>query len=369
MRARTTPADAAIAVACFAVFTGPQIAHPAAGTSAWAAAALGAAAILPTVWSRRFPVPALLAVATVLLIASLADVRFTGFVSNAGPAFGIAVAWVAYRLPWRQSLAYSLLASTVTLIGGWIAFAMHSQHDQDAVQLAVAVPAWLIGTLAGRERSHRRQHLAEQHETEKQAEARIRAEERLRVSRDIHDVVSHTLSMIALRSGVARVVLDTDPTEARNALSAIEESSRAALDEVRGVLRTARTDLPPISPQLADLDDLVVTDWPGDLRIQLADNTDHADLDRRLQTTAYRIVQEALTNVVRHADAGLAVVTIVRVDGSMVVRVVDDGIGAASEVHEGLGLTGMRERVAAHGGTLSVGNVAGGYQVEAVIPL
>ncbi|MDF0531550.1 sensor histidine kinase [Tsukamurella sp. 8F] len=365
---RTGLINAAVALICFASFTGPVIAGPAPGTPAWGAGVVGAAAIAPTIWSHRFPLAALATVTAVLMVASLTDIRFTVLVSNAGPAFGIAVAWCAYRLPWRTSLAMCALASFGVTAVGFTVWATYSRYDQNAVQLVLAIPAWLLGTLLSRERSHRNQHVDEQREIEAQKEARIRAEERLRVSRDIHDVVSHSLSMIALRSGVARVVLDRDPHEARIALAAIEESSRRSLDEVRRVLVTVRNEVSPLNPQLSDLTSLTSTAWPGALEIYLNDCSDHDNLDPQVQTTAYRIVQEALTNVVRHSHAAHASVEISSTGTSLTVRVTDDGVGAPVGAGQGLGLTGMRERVATHNGTLFTDNVDGGYRIEAEIP-
>ncbi|CAM3510238.1 Signal transduction histidine kinase [Tsukamurella ocularis] len=361
--------DSTVAVICFAWVTGPEIVRAPTESSAWAAGLVGAAAIAPTVLCRRFPVLALGCVSAVLVLAALADLRFTWLVSNAGPAFGIAVGWAAYRLPWRTSLIVCALAAFGVSAVGFAVWSTYSEHDQDAVQLIIAIPAWLLGTLLGREGTHRDRHLTEQREIEAQKEARIRAEERLRVSREIHDVVSHSLSMIALRSGVARLVIDRDPDEARSALRAIEESSRGALDDVRRVLGTLRDTSAPICPGLSDLKPLVTTQWPGGVEVALVDRTDHSALDPHVQTTAYRIVQEALTNAVRHARASRVAIEIALAGKELTVRVTDDGAGATATATPGLGLTGMRERVATHGGVLTLGNVDGGYRVEAVIPL
>ncbi|MBS4101576.1 sensor histidine kinase [Tsukamurella paurometabola] len=360
--------DSTVAVICFAWCTGPEIARSPTESSAWAAGLVGAAAIAPTVLCRRFPVLALGCVSAVLILAELADLRFTWLVSNAGPAFGIAVGWAAYRLPWRASLIVCAVAAIGVSAVGFAVWTTYSEHDQDAVQLIIAIPAWLLGTLLGREGSHRSRHLAEQLEIEAQKEARIRAEERLRVSREIHDVVSHSLSMIALRSGVARMVIDHDPDEARTALSTIEESSRRSLDDVRRVLGTIRDASPPLCPRLSDLEPLVATHWPGALRVSLDDRTDHTEVDPQVQTTVYRIVQEALTNAVRHSRAANVNVEIAVVRGELTVRITDDGAGTGDGTAPGLGLTGMRERVATHGGALTAGNIDGGYRIEAVIP-
>jgi signal transduction histidine kinase len=207
-----------------------------------------------------------------------------------------------------------------------------------------------------------------------EAEARIRAEERLQLSRDVHDVVSHSLSMIAVRSGVARLVLDERPGEARSALAAIETASRSALDDVRSLLRQIREPVPATGP---------ASDWPGlaDLPVlirRLADSGLRLSYSRTgsagsygvlTELSAYRIAQEALTNVARHAPDAHADLRVCCESDRIIVAVTDDGPGGDPDAGTGLGLAGMRERVLLHGGEFRAGRGAnGGFEVVAVLP-
>jgi signal transduction histidine kinase len=200
-------------------------------------------------------------------------------------------------------------------------------------------------------------------------------EERLRIAREVHDVVGHSLSVISLQAGVALHVLDKKPEEVGAALEAIRTSSRDALAELRSTLGTFRdpATLDPTGPQpgLDRLPDLVEAVRaagrsvdvvaPAGLPNGLPAAVDHA---------AYRIVQEALTNVVRHAPGATARVTIERLDGHLEVRVADDGRPMDSHLVAGNGIAGMRERALAVGGRLEVRpNQGRGIVVQAVLPV
>jgi signal transduction histidine kinase len=209
------------------------------------------------------------------------------------------------------------------------------------------------------------------------AEAEVRqrlAEERLRIARDLHDVLAHTISVITVQGANALDALDRDTGAAREALVTIRAASRQALSELRATLGPLRDggahDPPPPQPDLAGLPDLVAPVEAAGVRVTL-DVEAPGGLPPVVELTAYRIVQEALTNVVRHARARSAAVT-VRLDGdALLVRVCDDGSGPLETGGgAGLGLVGMRERVEALGGRVSAGpQPAGGYRVSATLPL
>ncbi len=371
--------DAAIAAGCFLLFTLPVLVGATSGIgSTPAIAALGVAAVLPLVLRRRWPVAVVVAVAGVLCLATVLGVRFTPWVSNTGPAFGVAVLTLADRRPRRESLLVTGGALVALYIVGWLGADLHPDQEQDFVQLLIAVPAWLLGDMLRTRRAYRNSLAEQQIRQAREEERRIRAEERLRVSREVHDLISHTLSMVAVRSGVARLVLDERPGEARAALGAIETASRSALNELRRVLAQIREcgpDPETEDPGLAEIANLVQGLRHEGLDVAYQVVGAPVDAPALLQTTAYRIVQEALTNVVKHAHTDRAWVEIRHAPTELQVSVTDAGpaAGRAAEADgsgSGLGLLGMRERVSLFGGRLDAGPRAeGGFAVRASLPL
>jgi signal transduction histidine kinase len=224
----------------------------------------------------------------------------------------------------------------------------------------------------------------ERAEAERQRAARVLAEERLRIAQELHDVVAHSMSVIAVQAGVGEHVIDEQPEQARAALEAISATSRGTLTEMRrllGVLRDSGGDrLPAPAPGLVDLprlvDEVRAAGVPATLHVEGTAESVHAGIE----LSAYRVVQEALTNVIKHAGAPTRVdVTVRHLTGSLAVEVVDDGRGLAARVNvgagnapsdgSGQGLVGMRERVELWGGELSVGPApGGGYRVKALLP-
>ncbi|MGH3226272.1 MAG: sensor histidine kinase [Streptosporangiaceae bacterium] len=253
---------------------------------------------------------------------------------------------------------------------------------------AVALAGWLIGENTKARRAYLRgvaQRAAER-EREREREERARRaglEERMRIARELHDVVAHAMSIIAVRSGVARIALDTRPEEARDALGIIEDTSRQALQEMRimvGVLRGSEPGDAPAgrdpAPGLADLPGLVsqITDTGMAVGVHVEGEPRH--LPPGADLSAYRIIQEALTNVVRHAGpAASAELTMRYLPAEVVIEVTDDGrardqarLPALAGPGTGHGLAGMRERVAAYGGTLVAEPTPRGFRVLARIP-
>ncbi|MEV5598877.1 sensor histidine kinase [Streptomyces sp. NPDC052496] len=225
---------------------------------------------------------------------------------------------------------------------------------------------------------------ADRAERTREEEARRRvAEERMRIARELHDVVAHHIALVNVQAGVASHVMDSRPDQARQALAHVREASRSALDELRatvGLLRQSDDPTAPTEPApgLGVLDQLVDGFVRAGLPVTL-DVPGHVDaLPAAIDLTAYRIVQEALTNVHKHAGTGArATVRIVRSTEALTVTVLDDG-GATGPDHRpraqepggGHGLMGMRERVAALRGTVETGpRPAGGFQVRVRLPL
>jgi signal transduction histidine kinase len=241
--------------------------------------------------------------------------------------------------------------------------------------------AWLLGHFVGVRRAYtaRLERTAELERTRAEQARRAVAEERLRLARELHDVVAHSISVIAVQSGVGAHVAQTQPEEAAKALAAIEATSRAALIELRrllGVLRQEgepQGDLAPV-PGLADLDSLLAEVAKAGLGVRLRVEGTPSPLPAGVDLSAYRIVQEALTNVVKHAGPARAQVTIRYRDQEVMVEVTDDGRGVAAPTSNGRarvghGLIGMRERVQVFGGDLEVGpGPVGGFRVAARLP-
>jgi signal transduction histidine kinase len=218
-------------------------------------------------------------------------------------------------------------------------------------------------------------------EREKDEEARRAvADERLHIARELHDVVAHSMGVIAVQASVGEHVIDADPVEAKRALEAISGVSRSTLAEIRrllGVLREADADeggAPAYAPApgLADLDRLVHELDRAGVPVEVAYDGARTELPRGVDLTAYRIVQEALTNVLKHAGPASARVVVRYEPGAVALEIVDDGRGVDGRVdagRRGHGLVGMRERAGVYGGTLDTGpRPGGGYRVAVTLP-
>ena len=366
--------DCAVAAGCFAAFTVPVLLGAGPAHPHGPQAVFGAIAAAPLIARRRWPVTVLLVVAAVYVAAALAGVAFTPFVSNAGPNLAIAAFTAAGlgRRPW--SLTAAVVAGAVTWASLPVALRLHPQHDQDAVQLVAVIVGWLAGDMARAIREYRQQLQSAQRRRVVDELQLARAEERLRLSREVHDVVSHSLSAIAVQAGVARHVFAEQPDQAGAALSAIETASRSALDELRKLLRQIRDPEDAdeaAAPTLGDLPALI-----GRLRRAGLDVSYHSTgqpqaYGTAVELSAYRITQEALTNVARHAGRARARVEIGRGADELTITVTDDGAPnpARAAVAEGLGIPGMRERAELLGGTLTAGpGPDGGFIVVARLP-
>ncbi|MCO5999355.1 sensor histidine kinase [Actinoallomurus rhizosphaericola] len=244
-----------------------------------------------------------------------------------------------------------------------------------STELAVAMTAlvaWLIGNSTHQAREHA-----------EAARARTAAEavtaERLRIARELHDMVAHSIGIVALQAGAARRVIDTQPTGARDALREVEMASRETLSGLRrmlGALRQAelkdgaRVAVLDEMPGLADVDRLAETITSAGVRVEVRWRGERRPLPPQVDLSAFRIIQEAVTNVVRHSGARSCVVSIERRDEEVAIEVVDDGRGHGVTSGTGYGLVGMRERVALLHGELTTGpRPEGGFRVTARLPL
>ncbi|MYV45633.1 histidine kinase [Streptomyces sp. SID2888] len=229
---------------------------------------------------------------------------------------------------------------------------------------------------------------AERAERTREEEARRRvAEERLRIARDLHDVVAHHIALVNVQAGVAAHVMDKRPDQAKEALAHVRQASRSALDELRatvGLLRQSGDPEAPTEPApgLARLDELADTFRSAGLPVEVARADHDTALSAAVDLAAYRVVQEALTNVRKHAGrSAKAEVSVVRVGPNVEITVLDDGAGDGTGQRDddgrdghpgpgGHGLLGMRERTTALGGTLSAGpRYGGGFRVHAILPV
>ncbi|MFE1320522.1 sensor histidine kinase [Kitasatospora phosalacinea] len=328
---------------------------------------------------RRYAPATTLAVAVGALAVTAYD--------HPGLAVWLAVLLNAYTAAARP-LRASALGFLTTVAGVWggvlchiLAFRLHlSPWVWTAASLQLGV-VWTIGWSRHREHAlheARRQH-AEQRVLAAEAEARRTvAEERLRLARELHDIVGHSLSVIAVQSGTARHVLAEQPEEAAKALDAIRATSRTALTELRSLLGVLREDAPgePGPGGLADLPRLLADSHRAGLHVELTTTGPARPLPAGVDLAAYRIVQEALTNVVKHSDADRADVALTYRDGELDVEVVDagrprsggGGSGGGGGGGGGHGLVGIRERAALYGGRMAAGPLAPiGYRLTATL--
>ncbi len=229
-----------------------------------------------------------------------------------------------------------------------------------------AEPPPLPGAARGARGDRRAEH--------EEAAARVIADERLRIAQELHDVVAHSMGVIAVQAGVGAHVIDTDPAEAKRSLDAISVTSRTALTEIRRLLGVLRADGDTAAyapaPGLADLTRLVADIEAAGVGVDLVVEGTPRDLPPGIDLTAYRIVQEALTNVLKHAGPARAAVTVGYEPDAVTLEVVDDGPPTNGRNPDGgHGILGMRERVAVYGGAIDVGpKLGGGFRVAARLP-
>jgi signal transduction histidine kinase len=334
-----------------------------------------AAACAMLVLRRRWP-------RTVLALTVVSALCYFVVGPSHGPAtFVVSVAMYTVTLSVDRRSALLLgFAATVVLAAGNVVLAGGNGVDPNSLLNIVAVGlAYALGDAV----RNRRDYLAEvvqraqRAEESREQEARRRvAEERLRIARDLHDVVAHHIALINVQAGVGAHLLDSDPEQARVALGHIRKASRSALHELSvtvGLLRQPDDPLAPTDPTvgLARLDDLIAGLAGCGLRVDHAVSGTVEDLPTALDVTAYRIVQEALTNVHKHAHTDSARLRLGVTQGTVRIVIDDDGTPVGLPTSgSGHGVLGMRERAAAVGGSLSAGPRAdGGFRVEAVLPV
>jgi signal transduction histidine kinase len=335
---------------------------------------------LTLLWRRRSPLAMILAFAGITLTNEALDggafsFPATGDPGDEAPFASLLTAGVAfYSLGVHADERRATIGLVVGVIAFWVTVFVSAQVDFGSFffSTTLAVAPWLAGRVV---RSRRLRLAAAEREQEQRARIAV-GDERARIARELHDVVAHSVGVIVVQAVGARRVFDRDPERAREALESIEQTARTALADMRsslGVLRREgdeRTLAP--QPGIDDLNDLIEQATAGSLTVELAVEGKPVPLPQAIDLSAYRIVQEALTNVIKHASAARALVTVRYLDGELEIEVADDGAGAPVGAADGsgLGLVGMRERVDSHGGRLHTGaGRDGGFVVRASLPL
>jgi signal transduction histidine kinase len=326
---------------------------------------------------RRWPLAVLIVTAMTLLVYY--SFRYPGVPATLPLAAALYTASAAGRFRW------SLLVAAFFVSAGLFVRGFREQAPLLPLIVDNTREIALLGAtvLLGETVRSRRLRLAEAEdrlrraETEREREAARRvAEERLRIARELHDVLAHTIAAISVQAGLALDVLDDSPTQARTALGAIRSASRAAMTELKatvGMLRTGDDGLAPRSPPLGldQLDHLFAMVRDAGLRVDVAVTGEARPLPAAIDRAAYRIVQESLTNVVRHAGASCVSVAINYERAALALTITDNGRGAASgqPTPLGHGLVGMTERAVMLGGWLHAGPWrGGGFLVQAQLP-
>ncbi|MFJ1550429.1 sensor histidine kinase [Streptomyces sp. NPDC088246] len=275
-------------------------------------------------------------------------------------------AWTAVGMVWLGHV----------LVAHWLYRWLPPSGDHPAAwgqELGVA--AWVVAIIAAAEFVRvRREQWADQRAEREAAEQRRADEERLRMARELHDVLAHSISVINVQSSVGLALLDSDPEQARTALTTIKAASKEALGEVRQVLDTLRTpgDAPRApAPGLDRLPELVEQAAGAGLTVTVETDGVRGAVPPGADLAAFRIVQEALTNVVRHSGSRIAHVRIGYEPGHIRLRIDDEGPATGNDAGgSGNGLAGMRERAAALSGTIEAGpRAGGGFRVRAELPL
>jgi signal transduction histidine kinase len=329
-------------------------------------------ATVPLLFRSRAPIAVLLVTSTAVVVLSANDYN-----EGALPAWLlVTAATVGAKHPVRRVVAAGAFVAALLCV------LLAINHNDGfgpttfVIQLALFSTAFSIG-INLRSRGLRAEALEERAEaleaTRAEEAKRAVADERLHIAQELHDVLAHTLSVIAVQAGTGAHVIDTDPAEARRALEAIASTSRESLAELRqllGVLRADDGDKPYVpAPGLADLDRLVHDVTTAGVPVEMVVDGTPNGVSPGVELAAYRIVQEALTNVLKHAGPAHAEVRLGYRPGQIDIEVSDDGRGLATRGRPGHGIVGMRERVAMYGGTLEAGpGRGGGFRVVAQLP-
>jgi signal transduction histidine kinase len=338
----------------------------------WLTAALPLSLAVPLLWRRRFPL-----FVWMLILAGVVAQALASGDSFEGLYLLVPLGLGSYALA-AFSARRRALAGLGLFIAVYSIYALDDHNIRRGGQQSwsgafiglLVLAVWLTGVFV----SSRREAavlIAEAAELKREAKAAV-ADERSRIARELHDIISHTVSVIGLQAGAAERMLDRDPERARQPLQSIQERARESVLELRrlfGILRDGeeRAELTP-QPRLAQLGLLLEQVHAAGIDIDLHVEGVPRPLPPGVELSAYRIVQEALTNVLKHAQASRADVLLRYGDRALELEITDDGSGALAN-GGGHGLIGMRERATLYGGTLTAGRQSnGGFVVTAQLP-
>ncbi|MFS0728943.1 sensor histidine kinase [Curtobacterium sp. 1P10AnD] len=338
---------------------------------------LGLAPVLP----RTASVAHLVAVAALGVMTTGGDVAPWPLPVTAIVGLGVLVVVLGVRTDWRLTAAVWTAATVLTLALVAVAPSRWEPADVWASTFVVSAGSTLLlagaAVAIGQRRAVRVELAEARRDVELEQERRRTVEERARIARELHDVVAHSMSVVHMQAESAPYRVQDLPPEARAEFAAIAGTSRTALREMRQLLGTLRggadAERAP-QPQLTDLPDLVERTRAAGIPVTLHLDAAHGDEDRLAQLTVYRVVQEALGNVARHASGASTVVTVGRHGAALRVEVTNHApsagtLAAPPPDDGGFGLAGMRERVAALGGTIEHGpQPDGGYRVAVSLP-
>jgi len=340
---------------------------------------------LPIALRRRNPMRILFITGSAITVYSLLGYLGPNGVGDSNGAYGVVVAF--YTVAANEPRRRALVAAAVTagfVLASFAAYATFDSITGWTANLSVTYLsfglAWLIGDNLRVRRAYTRQleNRAAELEIEREEKAtQAVTEERARIARELHDVVAHYVSVMVVQAAGARRIADKDPVAARGALEAVEAAGRTALAEMRRMLEVLRADDPGMGPQpgLGEIDRLIGNVRDAGLPVEYSVEGTACCLPAGMDLAAYRIVQEALTNTVKHGGRATARVTVRYTSDTLEIEVIDDGRGAAAPLLSasdggGHGLIGMKERVGLFGGDLQTGPVlTGGYRVLARMPI
>jgi signal transduction histidine kinase len=359
--------------------------------------AWGFALCAPLAVRRRFPFAVLIVVSVVFIAAQWRQIG-----DNNTPAFALFLSFYTVGA-WEQNrtLARWARIGVIVLMAAWLGVSLvgamlepRPDFDDAAgpldpfvalvlINLVINVVyfyfAYAVGNMAwlsARRQSQLEYQAEELRRSQEQNTHGAIVAERLRIARDLHDVVAHHVSVMGVQAGAARRALDKNPDLARTALQTVEETARTAIGELRGLLGVLRAELaddveqPTPTPGLAQLPELLSSARAAGIDVRHGVYGEPRPVPEGVALSAYRVVQEALTNVVKHAGARTAEVRVRYLDTTLEVEVTDDGHGHTGADGGGFGLAGMRERVAVHGGELEAGpRRDAGYRVRASLPV
>ncbi len=387
LRAHPPAADALLAAAFAAIALGAHLLIDEAGgveisPPTWWSPLVVLASTVPLAWRRRWPVAVLVAVCVPEAVLQANEMVGAGFLNVLVAAYTLGASVGGRRLWVTGAITFSCLTGFV---------AVGVVVDGVEVEALISTAVLYLGSMVlgdnmrrRRERADELAERAERAERERELLASQQVQqERTRIAREMHDVVAHSLSVMIIQAGAARRQVRAHPDHAVASLEAIESTGREAMHEMRRILGVLRADGSGTDgvgadggdrapqPSLASLDDLLASS--ADLPVSLRTEGDLGGLPAAVELSAFRVVQEALTNVRRHAGLVRRVdVVVARSGDALVVQVDDDGRGASAHEHAhdpGYGIAGMRERVSVFGGRLDVGpRQGGGWRVRATFP-